>query len=348
MKRSNISIAMCTYNGVAFLDQQLKSLTEQTSLPLEVIVCDDGSTDGTLQILKQFAESAPFPVVVRKNEHKLNFTGNFFQAASLCTGDYIAFCDQDDIWETCKLEVVQAHIDLTHADLYVHEGLVIDEHNESNGRIIPNLQALTECPERPPFDQGAKGFAMVVSKVVVGDILCNWDWAEYLKFERRFGAPFGHDLVIYAWCLDRQIVKIYQRLVRYRIHRNNTTATYEENTSFGRRVAARLKAVQFSNFNYTPAARKWRQEARLLVRFKLTTCRGVGLLHRYLSESASIWGLRGRMYRNGIPFRARWRILILMHRRRKEIEFGRTLSFLAIVKDLLLLPLSRSKHPLKP
>jgi glycosyltransferase involved in cell wall biosynthesis len=57
-----ISIAMTTYNGERFLEEQLRSLTEQTTLPNELVVCYDGSTDRTPEILAQFAKHASFPV----------------------------------------------------------------------------------------------------------------------------------------------------------------------------------------------------------------------------------------------------------------------------------------------
>ena len=93
-----ISIAMATYNGERFLEEQLRTLSEQVRLPDEVVVCDDGSTDCTQEILAQFAKSAPFPVRLVINDRRLGWRENFLKAASICTSDYIAFCDQDDIW----------------------------------------------------------------------------------------------------------------------------------------------------------------------------------------------------------------------------------------------------------
>jgi glycosyltransferase involved in cell wall biosynthesis len=105
-----ISIAMTTYNGERFLEEQLRSLTEQTKLPNELVVCDDGSTDRTPEILAQFAKGASFPVKIVINNHRLGWRENFLKAASLCSSDYIAFCDQDDIWLKEKLAVVESHL----------------------------------------------------------------------------------------------------------------------------------------------------------------------------------------------------------------------------------------------
>src|SRR5690349_15385572 len=106
-----ISVAMATYNGAPFLPEQLQSLAAQTLPPFELVVCDDGSTDRTIQILREFATSAPFPVRIHENSERLGFGDNFLKAAALCQGDWIAFCDQDDIWLPHKLETVARHID---------------------------------------------------------------------------------------------------------------------------------------------------------------------------------------------------------------------------------------------
>jgi len=103
-----ISIALATYNGSAFLYEQLASLAAQTLLPCEVIVRDDRSQDDTLKILDAFARTAPFPIHVERNDVRLNFRANFMKAAVACSGDVIAFCDQDDIWRSDKLARVAA------------------------------------------------------------------------------------------------------------------------------------------------------------------------------------------------------------------------------------------------
>jgi glycosyltransferase involved in cell wall biosynthesis len=102
---SRISIAMCTYNGARFLPEQLASIAAQTRLPDEMVVCDDGSTDTTLEILEKFSQTVPFPVRIVRNPVNLGSTKNFEQAMRLCTGDLIALCDQDDIWLPDKLAV---------------------------------------------------------------------------------------------------------------------------------------------------------------------------------------------------------------------------------------------------
>jgi hypothetical protein len=107
-QRKTISVAMCTYNGEKYLREQLQSIASQTRLPDELVICDDRSTDSTVEIIRDFAGSAPFPVRFHINPVNLGgvvkgITRNFEQASRLCTGELIAFCDQDDVWNPRKL-----------------------------------------------------------------------------------------------------------------------------------------------------------------------------------------------------------------------------------------------------
>lgn len=105
-----ISIALCTYNGEAHLPAQWNSLLKQERPPDEVIICDDCSTDDTRLLLRRLAAEAPFRVVVVENEVQLGYNKNFEKALSLCTGDLVFICDQDDYWFTQKLAVMTQYM----------------------------------------------------------------------------------------------------------------------------------------------------------------------------------------------------------------------------------------------
>lgn len=102
-----ISIALCTYNGAQYLQEQLESIVNQTRLPDELVICDDRSRDNTFEIISSFSSKAPFPVHVILNEKNLGSTKNFEKAIGLCSGDIIFLSDQDDVWESVKLEHIE-------------------------------------------------------------------------------------------------------------------------------------------------------------------------------------------------------------------------------------------------
>lgn len=134
-----ISVAMATYNGARFLSEQLESLARQSELPCELVICDDGSTDETLQVLGRFADQAPFPVRVVRNDRNLGFADTFLRAASLCEGDAIAFCDQDDVWLPNKLaDVSVAFQRYPGTALVLQRAYLCNADLTNKGRLFPD------------------------------------------------------------------------------------------------------------------------------------------------------------------------------------------------------------------
>jgi glycosyltransferase involved in cell wall biosynthesis len=92
-----VSVVLGTYNGEAYLQEQLRSVLAQTYPALEIIAIDDGSRDRTVDILREYAGRDPRMRVV-VNERNLGFIRNFEKGCRLADGKYIALCDQDDYW----------------------------------------------------------------------------------------------------------------------------------------------------------------------------------------------------------------------------------------------------------
>ena len=128
---------MCTYNGARFVGEQLASIAAQTVLPTELIVCDDHSTDQTVDLLERFATDAPFPVRINVNPNNLGIIKNFERAIGLCTGELIALCDQDDVWKAHKLERLAAEFARApEVGLIFSDAELIDENSHSIGRTL--------------------------------------------------------------------------------------------------------------------------------------------------------------------------------------------------------------------
>lgn len=106
-KEIKLSVALCTYNGAEYLREQLDSIAEQDVKVDEVIVCDDGSTDDTVLILREYADKKILPIKIVENNKQLGVIANFEQAILACTGDIIFCSDQDDIWMPYKTKVIK-------------------------------------------------------------------------------------------------------------------------------------------------------------------------------------------------------------------------------------------------
>ena len=143
--RLSISVAMCTYNGERYLLEQVDSIARQDRLPDELIIVDDGSVDKTLNLVRQFAESVPFPVRLYENPENLGSTKSFERAVTACTGDIIVFADQDDVWRADRLSKTetyfQQHPDM---DAVFSDAELIDDNSALKGRRIWEEVQFTE------------------------------------------------------------------------------------------------------------------------------------------------------------------------------------------------------------
>lgn len=134
-----ISVALATYNGARFLREQLESLLRQTLPPAELVVGDDRSTDGTVEILEEFRQRAPFPVRIYRNETNLGYARNFLTTAQRCNGDWIAFCDQDDVWLPNKLaDATEAIMRTPDCCMVLQNAWICDDALSSSNRKFPD------------------------------------------------------------------------------------------------------------------------------------------------------------------------------------------------------------------
>lgn len=100
-----VSVALCTYNGEKFLREQLDTVINQTYRQLEIVIVDDGSTDNTVAVVNEYLRKDN-RIRFYRNEENLGYNKNFEKAFQLCTADFIAVSDQDDIWELQKIEAM--------------------------------------------------------------------------------------------------------------------------------------------------------------------------------------------------------------------------------------------------
>jgi glycosyltransferase involved in cell wall biosynthesis len=207
-----ISIAMATYNGERYIQEQLDSLARQTLFPAELVVTDDGSTDRTLSILEAFSAGAPFPVRIFRNSTRLGYEDNFLKAASLCTGDLLAFCDQDDIWLEQKLSLCSKYFSDPRIEGVLHSGQTL-LHTGERGKLHPNFPRtkVWEAGEFDPFS-GVPGYAIVIRRDLL-DLVDNTVRPMRLK---------SHDN--WSWLLASsagRVVTLAEVLVLYRQHGAN-------------------------------------------------------------------------------------------------------------------------------
>ena len=127
-KGKTISVAMATYNGERFIREQLESILNQTVVPDEIIVSDDGSTDRTVEIVLEVSstDSGHIIKLVTDNPRR-GFAFNFGNAVGHCAGDVVFLCDQDDVWLPDKVKhIISVYTENENALCVFHDAVSID------------------------------------------------------------------------------------------------------------------------------------------------------------------------------------------------------------------------------
>jgi glycosyltransferase involved in cell wall biosynthesis len=212
-----VSVVMCTYNGMGFLREQLQSIASQEYLPAELVVCDDCSSDGSVEALWAFAGNAPFDVRVEVNDRTLGVTKNFEKAVKLCSGAIIVFADQDDVWEVEKIRrIVDTFAARPQTLLTFSNGTCIDDRGHHLGFTlwdqcrISKLRSLLDNP----YSQ--------LCASLRGDFVTGATMAIRAEL-RDLACPIPHPWLHDAWfaavaASENKITSISECLIRYRLH----------------------------------------------------------------------------------------------------------------------------------
>lgn len=170
-KDALVSIAMCSYNGERFIKEQINSILNQTYENIELIIVDDCSKDKTVEIIQEYLNKDN-RIKFYKNENNIGFVKNFEKSISLCTGEYIALADQDDIWKNNKLEVFVSEI--KENTLIYSDAILIDKDSKILNKelIRPNANLVKgRCNKAFIFTNCVSGNTLMFKKELIPYIL---------------------------------------------------------------------------------------------------------------------------------------------------------------------------------
>lgn len=234
-----VSIVLATFNGEKYIREQLISLSKQTVQAFEIIICDDLSSDNTISIIKEFSSALPIKLFV--NNFNLGVNKNFEKAIEICCGDFIAICDQDDIWFDYKIETLLQEIlryDSNHPLLIRSNSFKMNSDMSLNQGLV--------FPQRQPyglykrfFHPFAQGAGMFFNKKLK-DLL--------LPFPNGI---FTYDFYIAMTAEIFGLSFFYRNpLMFYRIHQNNAVGMPEKYS-----ISARIRKALKKDYSvYVPDA----------------------------------------------------------------------------------------------
>lgn len=221
-----VSVCMATYNGEKYIKEQIESILSQLHPEDELVISDDGSTDGTLETIRLFKDDR----IRILNSNTKNIIKNFENALSNAKGDILFLADQDDIWHPSKVEESIKHL-------------------ENYDLVFSNLEVFTDnILNTKLFYQGKKGRTGVLRNIIKNNYI-----GATMAFKRKVlvrALPFPkgiymHDiwLAMVAELIGKTFF-INTPLIYYRRHDENASETGEKSSNpFSKKMTIRFLLV---------------------------------------------------------------------------------------------------------
>ena len=243
------SVAMATYNGAPYLQQQLDSLAAQRRVPDELVITDDRSTDDTAAIIHAFTALAPFPVRFFVNDCRLGVRDNFQRALSLTTGDIVFMADQDDSWLPSKIDRLAALLENDpNVAVVMNDKIIADEQlRPSNATMLSNIRSYGA-----PTSLFVAGCCSAVRRHWLNVTLPIPDGIEW------------HDVWILGLAHDLEAVQMWEEpLQYYRRHCSNVSqGPYSANRKLTLRDRVFAEIALIAQKNLAPQKEQWQVEKR--------------------------------------------------------------------------------------
>jgi glycosyltransferase involved in cell wall biosynthesis len=226
MASAAVSVIMPVHNGERFLAEALDSVLAQTFADFVVIVLDDGSTDGTAQILSRYADRR---LRVIRNTVRIGAAGARNRGLDLADTRYVAFFDSDDVAHPQRLEIQTAFL-RAHPDVHfvASRVSVIDERGVPTGAVWGHEWAADAIPSAMLFANGLATSTVLVERA--------------LMLNERFNQALDpvEDYDMWLRLLDRsRVACLRDLLVQYRVHPASLMHTRRQTTEDGVRRIAR-------------------------------------------------------------------------------------------------------------
>jgi glycosyltransferase involved in cell wall biosynthesis len=205
-----VSVAMTSRNGEKYIEEQLNSILMQSWPPDEIVICDDFSSDGTMQILEEIAKQHP-SVILIQNTKVIGVSRNFTRSIKKASGDIIFLSDQDDWWYPKKIENVLSYFKLNpQIQVIINNQEIVDKNLKRSGRT--KLSNIIKSGLNPRIDF-CTGSCTAITK----------NWAD-------FCLPYNYEKIEYDVWLNRVAEYFSTRMILYdvlqlfRRHENNASS----------------------------------------------------------------------------------------------------------------------------
>ena len=231
-----VVVMMATYNGDRFIEEQIRSITNQEDVKVILYVRDDGSSDHTVEILKKYVSSDK--ILFGNHDGSADNFWNLLQHVERVSQEqYYAWSDQDDIWDSNKLITAIKALEQTGENLFEKPALY-----SSNNRKIDSYGNIIRTQASSRIHLSALPQVLVKSNVQGATMVFN---RKLLAFAANFTPKFKehklyHDAWINKLCFALNGVVVYDKIahISYRIHQDNVLGKVQHKTTFWKQLVS--------------------------------------------------------------------------------------------------------------
>lgn len=226
-------ILMAAYNGAAYIGEQIRSVLSQTYADFELHISDDGSTDETVSIIKEFMKADPRIKLLEAHRSTGGAKNNFFYLLEHVQGDVFLFCDQDDVWTENHCEaLIKKYLECNEhsAPVLVHSDLtVVDKNLNIKAKSFFDSMKLPRIVRHPHFYFTQNNVTGCVS--LINNVLKTYVLSDIQQLKENLNSVPMHDMFFASIAaMFGKILFVDEQLEYYRQHGNNAVGAKNVNS----------------------------------------------------------------------------------------------------------------------
>ena len=214
-----VSIVTASYNSAQFIAETIESIIAQTYTNWELLICDDASTDNTVDIIRHYALSdSRIRLYVLQRNSGAGVSRN--KAISESKGDYIAFCDSDDRWKPYKLEKQLEYMEKKNCQICYSSYLECKEDNSLCGIVL----CKSRYTEHNICHNGSIGFSTLIysvrniGRIMLPSMRKRQDWALKILLIQKGGTAYGvKEPLVYYRVRSGSLSRKKRKLIKYNV-----------------------------------------------------------------------------------------------------------------------------------